>query len=232
MKSVRSDFRLPHTSGRGGPFCRSPIDPNTLVALVGAGTSQEYRKKQIVYAQGAPADEVFYIRQGRIKLSVVSEHGREAVTAVLDEGCFFGHGCLAGNPIRISTASAMTDCSVLRLARKATLRALNESQEFSRIFISYLLSRNIRVEEDLVDQLSNTSEKRLARFLLLLADFGSDGEQKRAIPKISQEVLAEKIGTTRSRVSFFMNKFRKLGFIEYNGELKVRPTLLSVVLGE
>ncbi len=232
MKSARPGFRLPHASGRGGPLCPSRIDPNTLVALVGAGTSQEYRKKQIIYAQGATADEVFYIRKGRIKLSVVSEHGKEAVTAVLDEGCFFGQGCLAGNLTRISTASAVTDCSVLRLGRKATLRALNESEEFSRIFIAYLLSRNIRVEEDLLDQLSNTSEKRLARFLLLLADFGNDGKHQRAIPKISQEVLAEKIGTTRSRVSFFMNKFRKLGFIEYNGELKVRRTLLSVVLGE
>ncbi len=183
-----------------------------------------------MYAQGEPADEIFYIQKGRVRLSVLSKQGKEAVIAALDPGNFFGQGCLAGQPLRVSTATAMTDCSILRLGKAAMMRALDENPEFSGKFIAYLLSRNIRVEEDLLDQLFNTSEKRLARLLLLQANFDKDGKQERVIPKISQETLAEMVGTTRSRVSFFMNKFRKLGFIAYNGEMEVRRSLLSVVL--
>jgi len=206
------------------------FDPNTLLSIVGGGTSREYRKKQIVFAQGAPANEMFYIQKGRVKLSVVSEQGKEAVIAILGEGEFFGEGCLAGQPLRIATASAVTDCALVRLRKAATIRALHNNPGFSELFIAYLLSRNIRVEEDLVDHLFNSSEKRLARLLLLLANFGKDGKQEVVIPKMSQETLAEMIGTTRSRVSFFMNKFRKLGFIHYNGGLAVHSSLLSIVL--
>jgi CRP/FNR family transcriptional regulator, cyclic AMP receptor protein len=206
------------------------FDPNTLLSMVGGGTSRECRKKQIVFAQGAPANEMFYIQKGRVKLSVVSEQGKEAVIAIRGEGEFFGEGCLAGQPLRIATASAVTDCSTVRLRRAATIRALHNNPGFSELFIAYLLSRNIRVEEDLVDQLFNSSEKRLARLLLLLANFGKDGKHEPVVPKVSQETLAEMIGTTRSRVSFFMNKFRKLGFIHYNGGLAVHSSLLSIVL--
>jgi CRP/FNR family cyclic AMP-dependent transcriptional regulator len=212
------------------PKASVPFDPKTLLSIVGSGTSKEYRKKQIVFAQGAPADEVFFIQKGRVKLSVVSEQGKEAVVAILGAGDFFGEGCLAGQPQRIATASAVTDCSTYRLQKAATVRALQNHPEFSEMFIAYLLSRNIRIEADLVDQLFNASEKRLARLLLLLANFGKDGKQEPVIPKLSQETLAGLIGTTRSRVSFFMNKFRKLGFIHYNGGLKVHSSLLSIVL--
>ena len=173
---------------------------------------------------------MFYIQRGRVKLSVVSKQGKEAVIAILGVGDFFGEGCLAGQPLRMATASAMTDCSTLRLEKAATLRALRNDPGFSQTFIAYLLSHNIKVEEDLVDQLFNSSEKRLARVLLLLANFGKDGKQELVIPKMSQETLAEMIGTTRSRVSFFMNRFRRLGFIDYNGELAVHSSLLSIVL--
>jgi CRP/FNR family cyclic AMP-dependent transcriptional regulator len=208
----------------------TPFDPKTLLSVVRDGTFKEYRKKQIVFAQSAAADAVFYIHKGRVKLSVVSKQGKEAVIAILGAGDFFGEGCLAGQPLRIATASAVTDCATLRLEKAATIRALHNDPGFSEMFITYLLSRNIRVEEDLVDQLFNSSEKRLARLLLLLANFGKDGKQEPVIPKISQETLAEMIGTTRSRVSFFMNKFRELGFIHYNDRLEVHSSLLSVVL--
>jgi CRP/FNR family transcriptional regulator, cyclic AMP receptor protein len=206
------------------------FDAKTLLSIVGGGACKEFRKKQIVFAQGAPADEVFYIQKGRVKLSVASKQGKEAVIAILGVGDFFGEGCLAGQPLRMATASAVTDCSTLRLGRAATIRALHNDPRFSEMFITYLLSRNIKVEEDLVDQLFNSSEKRLARLLLLLANFGKDGKQEPVIPKMSQETLAEMIGTTRSRVSFFMNKFRKLGFIHYNDGLEVHSSLLSIVL--
>ena len=186
---------------RGSP----PFDVKILLSIVGGGTSKEYRKKQIIFAQGAPAYEVFYIQKGRVKLSIVSKQGKEAVIAILGVGDFFGEGCLAGQPLRIATASAVTDSSTLRLEKAATIRALRNDPRFSEMFIAYLLSRNIRVEEDLVDQLFNSSEKRLARLLLLLANFGKDGKQEPVIPNMSQETLAEMIGTTRSRVSFFMN---------------------------
>jgi CRP-like cAMP-binding protein len=209
-----------------------PFDAKTLLSIVGGGTSKEYRKKQIIFAQGSPADDLFYIQKGRVKLSVVSKQGKEAVIAILGPGEFLGEGCLAGQPIRIATADAVTDCSTLRLQKAATIRALNNNPGFSEMFITHLLSRNIKIEEDLVDQLFNSSEKRLARLLLLLANFGKDGKQEPVIPKLSQETMAEMIGTTRSRVSFFMNKFRKLGFIHYNDGLEVHSSLLSIVLRE
>ena len=207
------------------------FDPKALLSTVGdQGTSKEYRKKQIIFSQGAAADSIFYIQSGRVKLSIVSKEGKEAVVAILGPDDFFGEGCLAGQPLRIATAAAATGCSVLRMGKTATMRALHDNPAFSEVFILHLLSRNIRIEEDLVDQLFNSSEKRLARLLLLLANFGKEGQQQLVIPRMSQETLAEMIGTTRSRVSFFMNKFRKLGFIEYNGELEVHSSLLSVVL--
>ena len=207
-----------------------PFDPKTLRAIMGGKTPKEYRKRQIVFVQGAPADAIFYIQKGRVKLSIVSTKGKERVVAILAAGDFFGEGSLAGQLSRVATASAMTDCTILRLEKAATIRAIHNDVGFSEMFIGYLLSRNIKVEEDLVDQLFNSSEKRLARLLLLLANFGKDGKQEPVIPKMSQETMAEMIGTTRSRVSFFMNKFRKLGFIDYNRGLEVHSSLLSVVL--
>src|SRR6266403_3574742 len=208
-----------------------PFDPKTFLARVGAGkTRAELLKRQIVFAQGDPADAVFYIQKGKIELRILSQQGKEAILAILDVGDFFGEGCLAGQPLRMATAVAATECSVMRLEKSAMIAVLHTEPVFSALFISYLLTRNIRIEEDLVDQLFNSSEKRLARLLLLLANFGKKGKPKAMIPKVSQESLAEMIGTTRSRVSFFMNKFRKLGFIEYNGGLSVHSSLLNVVL--
>ena len=180
----------------------------------------EYRKKQVVFAQSDPADAIFYIQKGKVKLTVVSDNGKEAVIAILGVGDFLGEGCLAGRPLYLGTATAMSECSIVRMGKSSMIRLLHEEPTFSELFVSYLLSRNIRIEEDLVDQLFNSSEKRLARVLLLLANFGKEGKPEPVIAKISQETLAEMIGTTRSRVSFFMNKFRKLGFIEYNGGLQ------------
>jgi CRP/FNR family transcriptional regulator, cyclic AMP receptor protein len=212
------------------PRAQSEFDPKALLIVVGdRGTVREYRKKATVFTQGALADAIFYIQKGKVKLSVVSQEGKEAVVAILGAGDFIGEGCLAGQPLRIATATTATDCSILRLAKAATIRALRDNRWFSERFIAHLLARNIRIEEDLIDQLFNSSEKRLARLLLLLVNFGKEGQQL-VIPKLSQAILAEMIGTTRSRVSFFMNKFRKLGFIEYNGQLEVHSSLLSVVL--
>ena len=208
------------------------FDTKTLVSIVGGGTAKAYRKKQIIFAQGTPANELFYIEKGRVKLSVVSKQGKEAVIAILGAGDFVGEGCLAGQLVRIATAEAVTDCATLRLQKAATISALHRNPGFYEMFIAHLLSRNIKIEEDLVDQLFNSSEKRLARLLLLLANFGKDGRQELVIPKLSQETMAGMIGTTRSRVSFFMNKFRKLGFIRYNDGLEVHSSLLSVVLHE
>ncbi len=188
-------------------------------------------KKQIVFSQGDPADAVFYVQSGRIKLSVISKGGKEATIALLTEGDFLGEECIANSqPLRMATATAITEGAVLKIDKKEMVRALHEQHALSDIFVAYLLSRNRRVQEDLVDQLFNSSEKRLARALLLLAQFGKENQLETVIPKISQEVLAEMVGTTRSRVNFFMNRFRKLGFIEYNGTLLVHPSLLSVVL--
>ena len=189
-----------------------------------------YQKKQVVFTQGDPADAVFYIDRGQIKLTVVSERGKSAVVAMLGRGDFFGEGCLAGQPVRMATASVMTDASVVRIDKRVMMRLLHEKSIFSERFMAHLLARNVRFEEDLVDQLFNSSEKRLARVLLLLARFGKEGKTEPVIAKISQEVLAEMVGTTRPRISGFMNKFRKLGFIEYNGGLHIHSSLLNVLL--
>ena len=207
------------------------FDGKTFLAVVGDGrTIQRCEKNRIVFAQGYPADSVFYIQQGEVKLAVVSPHGKEAVIAILNSGFFFGEGCLTGQPLRMATAEAMTECTIVRVEKSVMIRILREEPDFSEMFITHLLTRNIRIEEDLVDQLFNSSEKRLARILLLLANFGKEGRPEEVIPNISQETLAEMVGTTRSRVSFFLNKFRKLGFIEYNGVMHVHSSLLNVVL--
>jgi CRP-like cAMP-binding protein len=208
-----------------------PFDPHTFLAKVGAGrTIVACRPQSTIFAQGEAADAVFYIQHGQVKLSVVSARGKEAVIAILEARTFFGEGCLAGQPVRMATATALTDCALLRIEKPAMLRVLHTEPAFSALFVSYLLSRNIRIEEDLIDQLFNSSEKRLARVLLLLAHFGKEGKEELVIPRVSQETLAEMIGTTRSRVSFFLNKFRKLGFIDYNGGLRVHSSLLNIVL--
>ena len=201
--------------------------------LDSAGVSRnvsEFKKKETIFSQGDPAKNVLYIQKGGVRLSVVNETGKEAVVAVLGPGDFFGEGCLAGQPIRIGTATAITATAVLIIEKKEMVRVLHVEHAFSDRFITHMLSRNIRVEEDLVDQLFNSSEKRLARTLLLLARYGTQDKPQMVLPKISQEMLAEMVGTTRSRVNFFMNKFRKLGFIKYNGTLQINTALLSVVL--
>jgi CRP/FNR family transcriptional regulator, cyclic AMP receptor protein len=207
------------------------FDPKSFLAKVGEGRSiSKYRKDQVVFTQGDSADSVFYIQKGKVKVTVVSEQGKEAVVAVLGPDDFFGEGCLAGQPRRMATVSAMADGLFMRLEKAAIVRVIHDEPAFSEMFIAHLLARTIRVEEDLVDQLFNSSEKRLARALLLLANFGKEGRPEPVIAKVSQETLAEMIGTTRSRVSFFMNKFRKLGFIDYNGGMEVHSSLLNVVL--
>jgi len=190
----------------------------------------EFRKKQNIYSQGDAGQNVLYIQKGAVRLSVVNETGREAVVAVLGPGDFFGEGCLAGQPLRIGTATAIAPTIALVIEKKEMIRVLHHEHAFSDRFISFMLARNIRIEEDLVDQLFNSSEKRLARTLLLLARYGKEDKPQRVLPKVSQEMLAEMVGTTRSRVNFFMNKFRKLGFIKYNGGLQINTSLLSVVL--
>ena len=207
------------------------FDAKTFLTMASTGRSvSTYRKKQILFAQGDPADAVFYIDRGQIKLAVVSERGKSAVVAMLGRGDFFGEGCLAGQLVRMASASAMTEASVVRIEKQAMMELLHEKSIFSERFMAHLLARNVRFEEDLVDQLFNSSEKRLARVLLLLARFGKEGKTEPVIAKISQEVLAEMVGTTRPRISGFMNKFRKLGFIEYNGGLHIHSSLLNVLL--
>jgi CRP/FNR family transcriptional regulator, cyclic AMP receptor protein len=206
---------------------------NAQAFLDSAGVArkvQEFTKEEKIFVQGGPCENVFYVQKGGVRLSVVNESGKEAVVAVLGPGDFFGEGCLAGQPIRIGTATAITACTILLIEKKEMVRVLHAEHAFSDRFISYMLSRNIRVEEDLVDQLFNSTEKRLARTLLLLARYGSVDKPQALLPKISQEMLAEMVGTTRSRVNVFMNKFRKLGFIQYNGKIQVNTSLLSVVL--
>ena len=192
----------------------------------------EYRRSQKIYSQGDPATSVIYIQKGGVKLSVVNETGKEAVVAILGQGDFFGEGCLAGQSICMATATTIGPTTVLVIEKDEMIRTLHEEHEFSDRFIAYMLARNIRIEEDLIDQLFNSSEKRLARTLLLLARYGAQNKPQKVLPKVSQEMLAEMIGTTRSRVNFFMNKFRKLGFIQYNGEIHINNSLLSVVLHE
>jgi CRP/FNR family cyclic AMP-dependent transcriptional regulator len=208
------------------------FDPKLFLAKIGEGRSlADYKKNQKVFSQGDSADAVFYIQKGQVKLTVVSRQGKEAVVGLLGvDNPFLGEGCLAGQSIRMATATAMSECSIMRIKKAAMVRVLHDEPTFSELFLHHVLFRNIRIEEDLVDQLFNSSEKRLARVLLLLANFGKEGTPDLVIPRMSQETLAEIIGTTRSRVSFFMNRFRKLGFIHYNGGLQVHRSLLNVVL--
>jgi CRP/FNR family cyclic AMP-dependent transcriptional regulator len=210
---------------------KDAFDPIAFLAKVGSGkTILKYRKNRLVHSQGDTADSVFYIQAGRVKLTIVSKQGKEAVIGIFEPGQFFGEGCLSGHPFRIGTIRAMEDCLVTSITKEAMLAVLHEEPKFSELFMAYLLSRNSRIEEDLIDQLFNSSEKRLARVLLLLANFGKEGNPVSV--DISQEILAEMIGTTRSRVSLFMNKFRKLGFITYNGKIEVHNSLLHAVLRE
>jgi CRP-like cAMP-binding protein len=213
------------------PKAKKKFDVNVFLTTVDGGRSlSDYRKNQKVFAQGDPADSVFYVQEGQVKVCVISELGKDAVVALHKKGDFFGEGCLTGQPLRLATVIAMTDCVIMRLDKASIARVIRDEPKFSEFFLAYILARNARVEEDLVDQLFNSSEKRLARVLLLMANFGKEGKPEPIIGKISQETLAEMIGTTRSRVSSFMNKFRKLGFIEYNGDLSVHNSLLNVVL--
>ena len=207
------------------------FDVNVFLAKANGGrTNVDCGENGVIFSQGDPANALFYIQKGKVKLTVLSRQEKEAVVAILGVGDFFGEGCLAGQPLRMATAVSMAACSVMRLAKADVIRVLHEQPSFSEVFVAHLLSRNIRIEEDLVDHLFNSSEKRLARVLLLLANFGKEGTPQTVIPKMSQETLAGIIGTTRSRVSFFMNRFRKLGFIEYNGRLTIHSSLLNVVL--
>ena len=212
---------------------KTRFDPQKFLANVGEGKIvSTYRMDQVVFSQGAIADAIFYIQQGNVKLTVVSEQGKEAVVAILGPGHFFGEGCLNGHLLRIATARAVDKCLITRLEKATMIATVHNEPEFSELFMSYLLTRNSRVEEDLIDQLFNSSEKRLARLLLLLANFGKEGKPEPIVGKFSQETLAEMIGTTRSRVSKFMNKFRELGFISYNGTIEVHSALLSVLLND
>jgi CRP/FNR family transcriptional regulator, cyclic AMP receptor protein len=207
------------------------FDPKAFLANVGEGkTIVEYPKDQVVFAQGDVADTIYYIQKGRLEVVVISEQGKEAVVGILEPGQFFGEGCMNGHALRIATTTAMEACLVTVITKASMLAALHSEPKFSEMFMAYLLTRNSRIEEDLIDQLFNSSEKRLARLLLLLANFGKEGSPQPISPNISQETLAEMIGTTRSRVSFFMNKFRKLGFISYNGKIEVHNSLLNAVL--
>ena len=208
------------------------FDPKTFLATIGDGRKiLPFEKDQTIFVQGSATDAVFYVQKGKVKLTVVSQAGKEATVGVLGEGCFFGEGGLAGQAFRMGSASAMTDCTILRIDKKSMIDALHREHALTDVFVSHLLARNIRFEEDLVDQLFNSSEKRLARILLLLAHFGKESKPETVIPKISQESLAEMVGTTRSRVSFFMNRFRKLGFVAYDGNsMQVHSSLLNVVL--
>ena len=222
---------LPESYLKMPPKRKAAFDPKVFLAKVGEGRRvAKHRKSEIVFSQGEAAEAVFYLQQGKMKLTIVSPQGKEAVVAILGAGDFFGEGCLAGQRRRIMTATTMSEASVVHIKKAAITRVLHDEPAFSEMFIAHLLSRTIRVEADLVDQLFNSSEKRLARLLLLLANFGKDTKPEPMIAKISQETLAEMIGTTRSRVSFFMNKFRKLGLIEYNGGIKVNASLLNLVL--
>jgi CRP/FNR family transcriptional regulator, cyclic AMP receptor protein len=207
------------------------FDPKVFLATADVGRSiSNYGPNEVIFAQGDPADAVFFVEEGKVKITVVSEQGKEAVLAIHQNGDFFGEGCLTGQPRRLATVAALTECTIMRLAKDAIVSVLHDEPRFSDLFMSYLLTRNARVEADLVDQLFNSSEKRLARLLLLMANFGKEGKPDTVIAKIRQETLAEMIGTTRSRVNVFMNKFRRLGFIEYNGEMKVHSALLNVLL--
>ena len=214
---------------------KEQFDPKAFLAQTGTGRLlTDHPKNHTIFQQGEPADAIFYIHKGKIKLTVVSKQGKEAVVALLGAGDFFGEGCLAGQPVRMASAATMSECSIMRLEKPGVIHLLHQEPAFSELLLHHMLSRNIRIEEDLVDQLFNSSEKRLARVLLLLANFGKEGKPELVIPKVSQETLAEIVGTTRSRVSFFMNRFRKRGFIQYNGSfssgLEVHSSLLNIIL--
>jgi CRP/FNR family cyclic AMP-dependent transcriptional regulator len=229
-RRMRNSTRPPPTPKNGAKF-----DPQVFLDTIGENRKALlFPRKQTIFAQGDPADAIFYLRKGKVRLTVVSKDGKEATIGILSEASFFGEGSLAGQPLRMGSATAITDCAVLRIEKKAMVDALHRERTLSDLFVAYLLTRNIRYEEDLVDQLFNSSEKRLARVLLMLARFGKEGVPEAVIPKLSQETLAEMVGTTRSRVSFFMNRFRKLGFIDYaggaEGGLQVHSSLLDVVL--
>jgi CRP-like cAMP-binding protein len=220
-------------SPKKAPLKGLAFDAKSFLDSTGLGrTVAKFRAKEIVFAQGDPATGVMYVQEGGVRLTVVNETGKEAVVAILEPGDFFGEGCLAGQSICMATATTIAPTTVLVIEKKQMIRVLHEEHEFSDRFIAYMLARNIRVEEDLIDQMFNSSEKRLARTLLLLARYGAQSEPQKVLPKVSQEMLAEMVGTTRSRVNFFMNKFRKLGFIQYNGGLHINSSLLSVVLHE
>ena len=213
----------------------SPFNLKNFLSQIGNGQSSlKAPKKKVIFSQGDPAEAVFYIRSGKVTVSVVSQEGKEAIVAVLEDGAFFGEGCLAGQQVYMATATLLEDSTLVRISKTAMIKILHDEPDFSELFLAHLLTRNIRIQEDLVDQLFNSSEKRLARVLLLMAHFGKEGKPEAVIAKVSQEKLAEMVGTTRSRVSFFMNKFRKLGFIEYDGDshkgLHVHSSLLNVVL--
>ena len=230
MEKVAKSSNGKTANGTSGDEAAS-FDPKAFLATVNRGrTVSDYRKGDVVFLQASPADSVFYIQKGKIKITVASQQGKEAVVALLGPGEFFGEGCLIGQPTRLSTARALTESEVTRVTKSEMMRVLHAEPTFGELFMAHLLTRNSRIEEDLVDQLFNSSEKRLARTLLLLANFGKEGGPQPITTKISQETLAEIIGTTRSRVSQFMNKFRKLGFIDYNGHLEVHSSLLTVIL--
>jgi CRP/FNR family transcriptional regulator, cyclic AMP receptor protein len=223
-----SDWRLVM-----GQSQKKASDPEAIIAKINGGSSEaKFQKDQIVFSQGTPADSVFYVRSGRVKVMVVSEGGKEAVVAILLPGSFCGEECVSGHQLRLSTVKTLTECVLVRMTKASVIRALHHDHEFSELFTMYLMERNIRVQEDLVDQLLNSTEKRLARLLLILANYGKEERADPIVPKINQETLAEMIGTSRTHVNFFMNKFRQLGFIEYNGEIKVNRSLLNLLLHE
>jgi CRP/FNR family transcriptional regulator, cyclic AMP receptor protein len=229
--SLRKKPRSRKSRAVVGKTIVAAFDPKAFLAKVGEGTAiSKYQKGQIVFSQGEAGDAVFYIQKGKIKLTVVSKRGKEAVVGLLGSTHFFGEGCLNGHPLRVTTATAIDECIITRIAKAAMIATMHDEPKFSELFMADLLSRNSRIEEDLIDQLFNSSEKRLARTLLLLANFGKEDAPEPIVGKFSQEILAEMIGTTRSRVSFFMNRFRKLGYIKYNGKLEIHNSLLNVVL--
>jgi CRP/FNR family transcriptional regulator, cyclic AMP receptor protein len=242
MKPQNGQPKVAKFNGKGKPAVitangkTQPVDWEALLAgIPGGKTVIEYTANRVIFRQGDPADSIYYLQRGKVKLSVTSQQGKEAIVAILGSGEFFGEGCLAGQPLRVSTAVAITDCTFARIEKARMASMLHEQHEISELFVTHLLSRNIRYEEDLVDQLFNSSEKRLARILLLLSHFGKEGRSESVLPRVNQENLAQMVGTTRSRVSHFMNKFKKLGFVDYdgtNGGLMVHSGLLTVVLND
>ncbi len=234
MRAVakKTKTKAKENSAPVAPMAKVPrFDAQAFLMSVGTGRStRKYPARKAIFQQGDPADAVFYIQKGKVKLTVVSKHGKEGVIAILSPGDFFGEGCLAGQPLHMATAASMAECMIVRIEKETMIRVLHDEPQLSEMFMTFLLSRNIQFEADLVDQLFNSSERRLARVLLLLANFGKEGKLNTVIPRISQDVLAAKVGTTRPRINFFMNKFRKLGLIEYNGGLKVHSALLNVIV--